>query len=172
MARRATGGKVELLIERVLGLDRALAHIRASHAPKVGAMLRIAGVETVVEERRDGQFLLRLADGASVFELMEAHGAIPLPPYIEHAPTAADDARYQTVYARTPGAVAAPTAGLHFDDALLEALREMGVETAFLTLHVGAGTFQPVRVNKIEEHEGAWRVVRDRAGDRGGDRGC
>jgi S-adenosylmethionine:tRNA ribosyltransferase-isomerase len=149
---KASGGKVELLIERVLGVDQALAHVRASHAPKPGSVLRIAGSEAVVEERRDGLTLLRLAGGASVFELMEAHGAMPLPPYIEHTPTAADDARYQTVYAREPGAVAAPTAGLHFDQALLGALRAAGVETAFLTLHVGAGTFQPVRVDRIEDH--------------------
>jgi len=158
---KATGGKVELLIERVLGTDHALAHVRASHAPKVGAVLRIAGTEAVVEERLEGLTLLRLMGGGSVFELMEAHGAMPLPPYIDHVPTEADDARYQTVYARTPGAVAAPTAGLHFDEALLQALREIGVGTAFLTLHVGAGTFQPVRVDKIEEHvmHGEWYEI-------------
>jgi S-adenosylmethionine:tRNA ribosyltransferase-isomerase len=149
---KASGGKVELLIERVLGVDQALAHIRASHAPRPGSMLRVAGTEAVVEERRDGLFLLRFAGAASVFDLMEAHGALPLPPYIEHTPTSADDQRYQTVYAQTPGAVAAPTAGLHFDDALLDALRARGVGITFLTLHVGAGTFQPVRVDRIEEH--------------------
>ena len=149
---KASGGKIELLIERVLGADQALAHIRANHAPKPGSVLYIAGVAATVIERRDALYLLRLAGTVSVFDLMEAHGRLPLPPYIEHAADAEDDARYQTVYAREPGAVAAPTAGLHFDQALLATLRAQGVETAFLTLHVGAGTFQPVRTDSIEEH--------------------
>ena len=149
---KASGGKIELLIERVLDTHMALAHIRASHAPKPGSLLRIAGAEAMVQERRDALFLLRFSGPATVFELMEAHGQVPLPPYIEHSASTDDIERYQTVYARTPGAVAAPTAGLHFDDALLATLRAQGVGTAFLTLHVGAGTFQPVRTDKIEEH--------------------
>ena len=149
---KASGGRIELLIERVLGADTALAHIRASKAPKPDSWLRVAGVDARVLERRDALYLLRFAGATSVFELMDAHGELPLPPYIEHDPTAADAQRYQTVYARHPGAVAAPTAGLHFDEPLLEALRAGGVQTAFLTLHVGAGTFQPVRTEKIEEH--------------------
>jgi S-adenosylmethionine:tRNA ribosyltransferase-isomerase len=95
---------------------------------------------------------LRFPEGASVLELLERHGSVPLPPYISHAPEAEDERRYQTVYARRPGAVAAPTAGLHFDDALLDALRARGVELAYVTLHVGAGTFQPVRAHKLSEH--------------------
>jgi S-adenosylmethionine:tRNA ribosyltransferase-isomerase len=149
---KQSGGKIELLIERVLDAHSALAHIRASKSPKPGSKLIIAGTEAVVEEKRDALYLLRFAGAATVFELMDAHGAVPLPPYIEHGASQEDIERYQTVYARTPGAVAAPTAGLHFDEPLLATLRAQGVETAFLTLHVGAGTFQPVRGEKIEEH--------------------
>jgi len=149
---KASGGKIELLIERVLDTHTALAHIRASKSPKPGSLLHIAGAQATVEEKRDALYLLRFAGAASVFEIMDAHGTVPLPPYIEHSASAQDIERYQTVYARTPGAVAAPTAGLHFDEPLLETLRAQGVRTAFLTLHVGAGTFQPVRGEKIEEH--------------------
>ncbi|MDB5807385.1 MAG: queA [Betaproteobacteria bacterium] len=149
---KASGGKIELLIERVLDAHSALAHIRASKSPKPGSLLNIAGATATVEEKRDALYLLRFAGPATVFELMDAHGAVPLPPYIEHDASAQDIERYQTVYARTPGAVAAPTAGLHFDEALLDTLRAQGVHTAFLTLHVGAGTFQPVRGDRIEEH--------------------
>ncbi|MBL8382546.1 MAG: tRNA preQ1(34) S-adenosylmethionine ribosyltransferase-isomerase QueA [Burkholderiales bacterium] len=148
-----TGGKVELLIERVLEPRLALAHIRASHAPRPGARIHLAGGAVAeVVEKRDALTLLRLAGTASVFDLMEAHGALPLPPYIAHPATADDEARYQTVYASTPGAVAAPTAGLHFDAALFAALAERGIARAALTLHVGAGTFQPVRVTDIAAH--------------------
>lgn len=149
---KASGGKIELLIERVLDTHTALAHIRASKSPKPGSLLHIAGAEATVEEKRDALYLLRFAGPATVFELMDAHGAVPLPPYIEHNASEQDIERYQTVYARAPGAVAAPTAGLHFDEPLLDTLRTQGVHTAFLTLHVGAGTFQPVRGEKIEEH--------------------
>ena len=154
---KASGGKIELLIERVPGPASALAHIRASKAPKPGSRIAVAGVNATVRERRDALYLLEF-DGENVFDLMERAGVIPLPPYIEHPATAADEARYQTVYAKTPGAVAAPTAGLHFDQAMLDGLREQGIATAFLTLHVGAGTFQPVRVERIAEHvmHGEW----------------
>ena len=102
---------------------------------------------------REGEFYrLRFPDGAAVFELLERHGSVPLPPYIAHAPQAGDERRYQTVYARAPGAVAAPTAGLHFDEPLLAALAARGVQFAYVTLHVGAGTFQPVRVKTLAEH--------------------
>jgi S-adenosylmethionine:tRNA ribosyltransferase-isomerase len=148
---KASGGKIELLIERVLGEKTALAHIRASKSPKPGSVIHVAGAVATVRERRDALYLLEFADEA-VFALMERAGALPLPPYIEHAATVADEARYQTVYAKTPGAVAAPTAGLHFDQPLLDALAGQGVATAFLTLHVGAGTFQPVRTDDIAEH--------------------
>jgi S-adenosylmethionine:tRNA ribosyltransferase-isomerase len=148
-----SGGKVELLVERVLGPTLALAHIRASHAPKPGGRIHLAG-DAVAEvvEKRDALTLLRLTSQGTLFDLMEAHGALPLPPYIEHPAGADDEARYQTVYAQDPGAVAAPTAGLHFDSALLDELEARGVERAALTLHVGAGTFQPVRVTDIAQH--------------------
>ncbi len=148
-----SGGKIELLIERVLEPQLALAHIRASHAPKPGSRLHLGGGAVVeVVEKRDALTLLRLLSGGSFFDLMEAHGALPLPPYIEHPATTDDEARYQTVYAREPGAVAAPTAGLHFDEAMFAALESCGIARAALTLHVGAGTFQPVRVANIAEH--------------------
>jgi S-adenosylmethionine:tRNA ribosyltransferase-isomerase len=148
-----TGGRVEVLVERVLGTNEALAQISASHAPRPGARLRLAGaVDAMVLSREADLFRLRFEGEASVLELLQRHGSVPLPPYITHPPEAEDERRYQTVYARAPGAVAAPTAGLHFDESLLEALRELGVEPAFLTLHVGAGTFQPVRSRNIDEH--------------------
>jgi len=149
---KASGGRIEILIERVIDTHATLAHVRASKSPKAGSILRVAGTEAIVEEKRDALYLLRFTGAPSVFDLMEAHGQVPLPPYIEHSADDADIERYQTVYARTPGAVAAPTAGLHFDEPLLATLRAQGVETVFLTLHVGAGTFQPVRTERIEEH--------------------
>ena len=148
-----SGGKVELLIERVLAPHLALAHVRASHAPTPGRTIHIeGGARAIVRERRDGLTLLAFEKCESVFALMEAHGALPLPPYIEHAASNADEARYQTVYAKTPGAVAAPTAGLHFDEAMFVALDAHGIGRVALTLHVGAGTFQPVRVQDIAQH--------------------
>ncbi len=151
--QKASGGRIEALIERVLGPHEAAAQIRASHAPKPGAHLRLAGVIDAEVLAREGDlYRLRFAGPDSVLALLERHGEVPLPPYITHAPAAADERRYQTVYARAPGAVAAPTAGLHFDEPLLERLRGSGVETAFLTLHVGAGTFQPVRVHDLADH--------------------
>jgi S-adenosylmethionine:tRNA ribosyltransferase-isomerase len=151
--QKDSGGRIEVLIERVLGLHDALAQIKASHAPKPGARLRLAGaLDAAVLAREDDLFRLRFEGPDSVLALLDRHGEVPLPPYITHAPDAADQQRYQTVYARTPGAVAAPTAGLHFDEPLLEGLRAQGVETAFLTLHVGAGTFQPVRVTDLADH--------------------
>jgi len=148
-----SGGKVELLIERVLEPHLALAHIRASHAPTPGHIITLAGgAQAMVMERRAGLTLLAFEQCESVFALMEAYGALPLPPYIEHAAGNVDETRYQTVYARTPGAVAAPTAGLHFDEAMFAALEAHGVRRVALTLHVGAGTFQPVRAQSIAEH--------------------
>lgn len=146
-----SGGKVELLVERVTGEFEALAFIRASHAPKPGSQIRLADdVALDVLARQDDLTQLRFP--RPVLAVLEEFGQLPLPPYIEHTPTADDEARYQTVYANEPGAVAAPTAGLHFDDAMLEGLRERGVRTAQVTLHVGAGTFQPVRVDTLAEH--------------------
>lgn len=153
--RKASGGRVEVLIERVLGRDEAWAHVRASHAPREGSTLVLAGdaVEIRVMERRGDLFRVRFPSGASVFEWLERYGAVPLPPYIAHDAGADDERRYQTVYARAPGAVAAPTAGLHFDEAMFDALRARGATLAYVTLHVGAGTFQPVRVSDLSRHE-------------------
>ncbi len=151
---KASGGKIEALVERITGPHEALVQLRASHPPRPGARLCFdAALEAEVLERRDDLYLLRFYGAAGVLELLERHGHLPLPPYISHADGAEDQARYQTVYARHPGAVAAPTAGLHFDEAMLTRLREMGVQLAWLTLHVGAGTFQPVRVRNLAEHK-------------------
>ena len=151
--RKQSGGQVEVLIERVLDHERALAQVRASKSPRAGTRLLLAhGAMAEVLGRQGEFFELRFTDCDDVFALLERSGSVPLPPYIEHEPDAIDDARYQTVYARNPGAVAAPTAGLHFDNALFAALKARGVELAWLTLHVGAGTFQPVRVENFAEH--------------------
>lgn len=176
---KATGGKVEILVERMLDGQRALVHLKASKPPKIGAMITFAkGVTAEVLQRHDdlyevgfftpppslppqvgeelrntalqGEELKSVAP--QVLDILEAIGHIPLPPYMERADEEADRERYQTVYAKNPGAVAAPTAGLHFDAALLSQLKERGIETAFVTLHVGAGTFQPVRVDNLSEH--------------------
>ncbi|CAM4349792.1 S-adenosylmethionine:tRNA ribosyltransferase-isomerase [Bordetella pseudohinzii] len=150
--QKATGGKVEVLVERITEPTRALAHVRASKSPGPGMRLELAGgaVTAEVLGRQGELFDLRFA--GPVLDLLEAHGATPLPPYITHAAEHEDEQRYQTVYAREPGAVAAPTAGLHFDQAMLERLAAGGVQRAFVTLHVGAGTFQPVRVQNLDEH--------------------
>jgi S-adenosylmethionine:tRNA ribosyltransferase-isomerase len=149
--RKETGGRVELLVERVLGEFEALAFIRASHAPRPGSFIHLdANIALEVLECHDD--LTRLAFPLPVLEVLDRLGCLPLPPYIERAPEADDEDRYQTVYANEPGAVAAPTAGLHFDMAMLDQLRTQGVRTAQVTLHVGAGTFQPVRVDTIGEH--------------------
>jgi S-adenosylmethionine:tRNA ribosyltransferase-isomerase len=148
-----SGGKIEALVERVLGEHEVLAFIRASHAPKPGSRLLLAeAIHAVVEERHGDIYRLRFENDETVFDLLERHGNLPLPPYITHSPDAVDETRYQTVYARQPGAVAAPTAGLHFDEAMLAQLAQHGVQTAHVTLHVGAGTFQPVRAEHIAEH--------------------
>ncbi|WP_334044102.1 tRNA preQ1(34) S-adenosylmethionine ribosyltransferase-isomerase QueA [Burkholderia ambifaria] len=149
--QKASGGKIEVLIERVTGTHTALAQIRASKSPGAGTTLRLADAfDVTVGERVEPFFTLHFP--APCLDLIEQHGRLPLPPYIEHDADANDETRYQTVYASNPGAVAAPTAGLHFDLPLLEKLDAMGVERATLTLHVGAGTFQPVRVENIAEH--------------------
>lgn len=149
--QKASGGKIEVLIERVTGTHTALAQIRASKSPGAGTTLRLADAfDVTVGERVEPFFTLHFP--APCLTLIEQHGRLPLPPYIEHDADANDETRYQTVYASNPGAVAAPTAGLHFDQPLLEKLDAMGVERATLTLHVGAGTFQPVRVENIAEH--------------------
>lgn len=153
--RKASGGKIEVLVERVLDEHRVLAHVRASKAPKAGAELLLGDDESInatMVARHDTLFELRFNDDRDVFTLLNAVGHMPLPPYIDRPDEDADRELYQTVYSAKPGAVAAPTAGLHFDEPLLAALREKGVEMAFVTLHVGAGTFQPVRVDTIEDH--------------------
>ncbi len=154
---KETGGLVEVMLERIADATHAVAQIRASKSPKPGTRLRLAEAFDVIVTGRAGAsgefFALELVDrDGDLWHLAEQHGRLPLPPYIEHPAEGADETRYQTVYARTPGAVAAPTAGLHFDDAMLATLRGQGVGTAFLTLHVGAGTYQPVRVEKIADH--------------------
>ncbi|SPE34371.1 S-adenosylmethionine:tRNA ribosyltransferase-isomerase [Burkholderiales bacterium] len=158
LGEKESGGRVEALIERALSSHRAHALLRTSHAPRPGLRLRFAapgaaprasGAATVLG--RDGD-LFELEFEAPLDEVLEAAGQVPLPPYIRHAPLAEDAARYQTVYARAPGAVAAPTAGLHLSEAMLAQWRARGVHIAFVTLHVGAGTFQPVRTERLREH--------------------
>ena len=149
--QKASGGKLEVLVERVLDTRRVLAHVRSSKSPKPGSMIILdGGAEAEMLARHDALFELCFSE--DVLPLLERVGHMPLPPYIDRPDEDADRERYQTVYADRAGAVAAPTAGLHFDQALLDAIREMGVETAFVTLHVGAGTFQPVRVERLEDH--------------------
>ncbi len=151
--RKASGGKVEVLVERVLNEHQVLAHVRASKSPKPNSRLVLdSEIEVEVLGRQEDLFELEFLDDRPVFEILDAIGHIPLPPYIERPDESDDHERYQTVYANRPGAVAAPTAGLHFDQQLLETLRAKGVGTEFVTLHVGAGTFQPVRVDDLKEH--------------------
>lgn len=148
-----SGGKVEVLVERVLDEHRALAHVRASKSPKAGTELLLAGhVRAEVRGRHEDLYELHFPGDATVLQLLEQYGNTPLPPYITHEAGAEDDSRYQTVYARNPGAVAAPTAGLHFDEAMLEQLKARGLRLAWVTLHVGAGTFQPVRGDDLSKH--------------------
>jgi S-adenosylmethionine:tRNA ribosyltransferase-isomerase len=154
--QKESGGQVEVLLERIVDEQHAIAQVRASKSPKPGTRLKLADAFEVVVTGRAGAsgefFALETVDRDNLWELAEAYGKLPLPPYIEHPAEGADETRYQTVYAREPGAVAAPTAGLHFDEAMLAGLKAAGVRTAFVTLHVGAGTFQPVRVDDVAEH--------------------
>ena len=151
--QKASGGQVEVLVERVLDSHQVLAHVRASKSPKVGSRLLLADRwEAEMVERQGELFRLRFTADADVLDILEASGKLPLPPYITRDAAQHDDNRYQTIYARHQGAVAAPTAGLHFTDTLLAALAAKGVGTAFVTLHVGAGTFQPVRVERVADH--------------------
>ncbi|MGP1425369.1 MAG: tRNA preQ1(34) S-adenosylmethionine ribosyltransferase-isomerase QueA [Ottowia sp.] len=157
---KPSGGKLELLVERVLADGTVAAHMRASKKPSVGARLRMAGgteqggfeAELLGRWPQTDGALFRLRFSGDAYALMAAHGHVPLPPYITHADGAEDEARYQTVFAARPGAVAAPTASLHFDEAVLQALAARGVQRAFVTLHVGAGTFQPVKTERLSEH--------------------
>jgi S-adenosylmethionine:tRNA ribosyltransferase-isomerase len=147
-----TGGKVELLLERAEGADTALVQARASKGLKPGAIVSLPGGHSARMLEREGD-LFRLEFSGGVLEFFEAHGEVPLPPYIDRPADGADREQYQTIFARAPGAVAAPTAGLHFDGDLLARIEARGVRRAFVTLHVGAGTFQPVRVADLDEHE-------------------
>lgn len=152
--QKDSGGRVEVMLERILDARRALAQIRASKPPRLGGRMCLADAFWVTVVGRDeGFFTLELEGEGDFWEQAEAYGSLPLPPYITHRPQAVDESRYQTVYARHPGAVAAPTAGLHFDEALLALLASQGVHTAQVTLHVGAGTYQPVRVERIADHK-------------------
>lgn len=152
-ARKATGGQVEVFIERVLQSDRALAQLRSSKPCRPGSLLQVGGaLLRVCMRQEDGFHVVETADGAPLSSLLESEGEVPLPPYITRAAETGDRERYQTVFARAPGAVAAPTAGLHFDEALLAEIAERGVERASITLHIGAGTFQPVRADDLSAH--------------------
>lgn len=150
---KASGGRIEVLIDHLDGDGRVFAQIRASNPPRPGTELHLPGGATAQVVGREGRlFELDLAGLTDVLAYLEAHGHTPLPPYVRRPDTEADRTRYQTVFAERPGAVAAPTAGLHFDEALLAAVRERGVETAELTLHVGAGTFAPVESDDLDAH--------------------
>ena len=154
LGHKESGGKVEVLIERVLDEHRALAHVRASKSPKVGAKLILEGtVQVEMIARHDALFELKFLNQEPILTLLEKFGHMPLPPYIDRPDEDSDKERYQTVYNQVPGAVAAPTAGLHFDEKILQQLKDKGVNSEFVTLHVGAGTFQPVRVDNILEHQ-------------------
>ncbi|HEV2610472.1 MAG TPA: tRNA preQ1(34) S-adenosylmethionine ribosyltransferase-isomerase QueA [Noviherbaspirillum sp.] len=163
---KSSGGKVEVLIERVLDQRTVHAQVRASKSPPSGSTIRLADAFDVEVGERAGEFYT-LRFPADVFDLIEQHGRLPLPPYIDHAADAFDEQRYQTVYASQPGAVAAPTAGLHFDQPLLDRLRDKGVRIAFVTLHVGAGTFQPVRTENLAEHRmhSEWYTISQQTAD-------
>ncbi len=152
-AVKPTGGAVELLLERVLGPHEGVFQLRASHPPRLGGTIDLPGGVTATAVARDGRFFrLRIDGSRSLADYLDRHGEVPLPPYITREPDAADETRYQTVYARHAGAVAAPTAGLHFDDAMLATLRAAGIAVAWVTLHVGAGTFAPVQTDDLAAH--------------------
>ena len=152
MGRKPSGGRVEIMLERIVAPRRMLAHVRTSHTPRPGAVIDLPGGAAARVLGRAGA-LFELEFDRDIEPLLAAHGQVPLPPYIERTPDLHDLERYQTVFAREPGAVAAPTAGLHFDERMLARLEGAGVELARLTLHVGAGTFAPVRTEEIERHE-------------------
>ncbi len=154
LGQKSTGGKVEVLIERILDDNRVLAHVRSSKSPKEGAQLILEGaINVTMLGRHDALFELKFDHQESVLSLLEEYGHMPLPPYIDRPDEDTDKERYQTVYNEKPGAVAAPTAGLHFTDELLQRIKDKGADVAFVTLHVGAGTFQPVKVDNVLEHK-------------------
>lgn len=151
--QKETGGKIEVLVERVLDSQRVLAHIRSSKSPKPNSRLYFSNDVSAVMQSRHGELFELIFDGINVWQVLDSYGHLPLPPYIERAVDATDDERYQTIYAKHQGAVAAPTAGLHFTESILQQLKSRGVNTVEVTLHVGAGTFQPVRTDNIAEHK-------------------
>lgn len=154
LGEKETGGKVELMIERVLGTHRVLTQIKASKTPKIGSQIHLSGqLNATVVEKAGEMYIVDFHSDKSVLEWLERIGQIPLPPYVQREAEDSDKTRYQTVYAKHEGAVAAPTAGLHFDEPMMRAIVDRGIDTAFVTLHVGAGTFQPVRVQNIVEHK-------------------
>lgn len=159
LGHKASGGRIEILIERLLSDNEAIAQIRASKSPGAGTRINIKSassdgvLEIEVTGRQDAFFRIRFDSATPALELLQQFGHMPLPPYIDRQDELQDQTRYQTVYGRHPGAVAAPTAGLHFDEPLLDALRDKGVDMAFITLHVGSGTFQPVRTDDIKSHQ-------------------
>ena len=155
LGHKKSGGKVEVLVERILDQNRVLAHVRSSKPPKSDTELLLADgkLQAIMLRRHGDLFEIQFAHPEPVLQLLEQHGHIPLPPYIDRADEQRDQEDYQTVYACQPGAVAAPTAGLHFDEALLAAIKAQAVQFAYTTLHVGAGTFQPVRTEKLEDHQ-------------------
>ncbi|WP_017444866.1 tRNA preQ1(34) S-adenosylmethionine ribosyltransferase-isomerase QueA [Gayadomonas joobiniege] len=154
LGQKKTGGKVEVLVERLLDNNHVLAHVKANKALKPGTQIILEGqLEAEMIERKADLFVLKFLSPEPVLDQLEKFGHMPLPPYIDRADESADKTRYQTVYGKNPGAVAAPTAGLHFDEVLLEKLAAKGVQTEFVTLHVGAGTFQSVRVENVTEHK-------------------
>ena len=158
--KKETGGKLEVLVERVLNDKTVYAHVKSSKSPKAGAKLILEDeVNVTVLGRKDELFHLEFNSDKSVLEILEQYGHVPLPPYIERDDRESDKSRYQTVFAKEPGAVAAPTAGLHFDDEIITAISELGVEIGYVTLHVGAGTFQPVRVDDVKNHKMHSEVV-------------
>lgn len=154
---KSTGGQVEILVERLVDEYRCLAHLKASHSPKDNSIIKLhespSNFEIKVESRPGDLYLLASASGIKIAHILEQAGHMPLPPYIKRTDTSDDFERYQTIYSRRPGAVAAPTAGLHFDESLISKLRENNVQSTYITLHVGAGTFQPVRTENIEDHQ-------------------
>jgi S-adenosylmethionine:tRNA ribosyltransferase-isomerase len=168
LGRKQSGGRAEILIERLTASDSALAHVRASKTPRAGTRILLAGGEVLEVRGRDGDLFFIRSPGADLRTLMARHGRVPLPPYIQREDDSADMDRYQTVYARREGAVAAPTAGLHFDGAMLRRLEALGVRAAQVTLHVGAGTFQPVRVGDLDRHvmHAEWLEVNETACER------
>lgn len=151
--KKDTGGKIELLVERLIDDQTVLGHLRASKSPKIGSKIIFDGcIEALIQERREDLFIIKFSGDQSAIDALESNGHTPLPPYIDRPDHDVDKERYQTVYAKIPGAVAAPTAGLHFDLEILQELSSLGINIAYVTLHVGSGTFQPVRESSIYDH--------------------